>query len=84
MRRLREDCSRNNHQAYANGRALRLGTGGKEKGGDADIATEWTNEYMYALNVNNDYEFWVYGIKRFPNGAVDIDKHVVHEANPTP
>ena len=33
---------------------------------------------MYQLNVNNGYEAWIDGIKRYPNGAVDIDKHVIN------
>jgi hypothetical protein len=28
--------------------------------------------------VNNGYEAWTYGIKRYPNGAVGIDQHVVN------
>jgi hypothetical protein len=67
-------------EAYANEAALRIGTGhhAGPRYTDADMRTEWLNEYMYQLNVNNGYEAWIYGIKRYPNGAIDIDKHVVN------
>ena len=66
-------------EAYSSERAVRLGKGGTSNYTDADLTAEWTNEFMYQLNANNGYEAYVYGIKRFPNGAVDIDKHVVKQ-----
>ncbi len=67
-------------EAYANEAALRIGTGHHAGSRDtaAAMRTEWLNEYMYQLNVNNGYEAWTYGIKRYPNGAIDIDQHVVN------
>ena len=67
-------------EAYANEAALRIGTGHHSgpRYTDADTRTEWLNEYMYQFNANNGYEAWIYGIKRYPNGAVDIDKHIVN------
>ncbi len=33
---------------------------------------------MYQLNVNNGYEAWIYGIRHFPYGAIDRDKHFIN------